>query len=114
MMMLTTTVMMIDQIEIWATQTTKRMQAEHNRLGNTPATLPVLEIQWGKKFARIVRREPAIEHSGSAYAFIEIATGNILKASGWKAPAKGVRGHIADEDGSWGKGVNYYGAAYRY
>lgn len=33
-------------------------------------------------------------YSRSVYCFIEKATGNILKAAGWAAPAKGVRGSI--------------------
>jgi hypothetical protein len=32
--------------------------------------------------------------SRSVYCFVEKATGNILKAAGWKAPAKGARGNI--------------------
>ncbi len=32
--------------------------------------------------------------SRSVICFVEIATGNVLKAASWAAPAKGVRGHI--------------------
>ncbi len=34
--------------------------------------------------------------AGSIHAFIEIATGDIFKPAGWKAPAKGARGNVTD------------------
>jgi len=33
-------------------------------------------------------------HGRSVYCFVEKATGNVLKAAGWKAPAKGARASI--------------------
>ena len=33
------------------------------------------------------------------HSFVEVATGNVLKAAGWKAPAKHARGNIWDDDG---------------
>jgi hypothetical protein len=49
-------------------------------------------VERGPKNARFV-----IESGGqrSVLLFVELETGNILKAAGWKAPAKGVRGNIA-------------------
>lgn len=47
----------------------------------------------GRKNARIVVDEG---HTRSAWGFVDLATGNILKADGWKAPARGVRGNIAN------------------
>lgn len=35
--------------------------------------------------------------AGSIHAFIDIATGDIFKPAGWKAPAKGARGNIRDQ-----------------
>lgn len=55
------------------------------------------------RYLRVVRRDvdhktgQPIENSGSVHAFIDKTTGNVLKAAGWKAPAKGVRGNIHDE-----------------
>ena len=36
--------------------------------------------------------------AGSIHAFIDIATGDIFKPAGWKAPAKGARGNIRDQN----------------
>lgn len=61
----------------------------------------------GKKFIRIV----ASQYNGksrSAFAFIDIATGDVLKPDGWKRPAKGARGNIYTEN----LGIGAYGALY--
>ena len=34
----------------------------------------------------------------SIHAFVDIVTGDLLKAAGWKKPAKGARGNVADAD----------------
>lgn len=53
-----------------------------------------LEIQYGKKYARIVRKDSRLQ-GGSAWGFVDMTTGAILKAAGWKAPAKNfARGNI--------------------
>lgn len=49
----------------------------------------------GRKNTRIVREAHG---QRSVYCFIENETGNILKAAGWKAPAKGVRGNLLTVD----------------
>lgn len=77
----------------------------------------VIDVEVGRKFARIVRRDqwPDQEPSnGSAHCFIDLANGNILKADGWKRPAPQVRGNIFKEDFDIGvgKAVGEYGAAY--
>lgn len=51
----------------------------------------------GPKFTRIVMSTPSYNgHPGqrSVHAFVENATGDLLKAAGWKAPAKGRRGNL--------------------
>lgn len=70
---------------------------------------PVLSIDAGRKYHRIVRTEGS---GRSVYCFIDISTGDVLKAAGWKAPAKGVRGSIYSSD-IIGYGVTPYGAVYR-
>ena len=41
-----------------------------------------------------------IVHAGSAYCFVDYATGDVLKCAGYKAPAKHARGNIfSDKDG---------------
>jgi hypothetical protein len=54
---------------------------------------PGVEIMMGRKFARIVRTGVG---ERSAYGFIDLANGDLLKADGWKQPAKGKRGNIRD------------------
>lgn len=59
----------------------------------------------GKKFARIV------EDNGcqrSAFCFVDLATGDILKTDGWKRPAPKPRGHIRNGSSD----LTPYGAQY--
>jgi len=53
-----------------------------------------LDCEVGKRFIRLVTGEPGHRH---VHAFVEIATGDLLKAAGWKAPAKGARGNLIDD-----------------
>jgi len=46
----------------------------------------------GKKYARLVTQLNGSNRS--AMGFIDLTTGDILKADGWKAPAKHARGNI--------------------
>jgi hypothetical protein len=61
-------------------------------------------IEAGKKFARFV-----IETAGQRCVlfFVELETGNILKAAGWKAPAKGIRGNVETTKPQAGTGWTY-------
>lgn len=64
-----------------------------------------LKAQRGSKYVKVIRE-------GSVHCFVEIATGNILKAASYKVPAKGTRGSIYAED--FGAScMNAYGADYR-
>jgi hypothetical protein len=49
----------------------------------------------GKKYAKIIH----INSSGqkSAHAFVDLNTGDVYKSASWKAPAKGVRYNLIDE-----------------
>ena len=55
----------------------------------------VFTMEEGKKFIKIVRG--SVSGSKSVHGFIDKATGDVLKAAGWKAPAKGARGNIFDQ-----------------
>ncbi len=53
----------------------------------------------GRKYIRIVHEYvmPGQQASGrgrSVHCFIDAETGDLLKAAGWKAPAKGARGNL--------------------
>jgi hypothetical protein len=57
-------------------------------------TPPVLSIDKGKRYARIVRTGNG--DSRDVYGFVDMTNGDLLKAAGWKGPAKGVRGSVLD------------------
>jgi hypothetical protein len=70
---------------------------------NTEADIPhgyVWEMDTpGKRFVRIVMSTHTDPTTGerrgrSVHAFVDLATGDLLKAAGWKAPAKGPRGNL--------------------
>lgn len=47
----------------------------------------------GQKYIRIVQKTK-LGTGRSVHCFIDAATGDILKAASWKAPAKGARGNL--------------------
>lgn len=46
----------------------------------------------GRKFIKIVREREG--QARSVFAFVEVETGKLVKAAGWKAPAKRVDGSL--------------------
>ena len=62
----------------------------------------------GVRYARIVI---AGQVSRSVYCFIDLENGDILKAEGWKKPAKHARGNLGTPSG-WNTAVTAYGGAY--
>jgi hypothetical protein len=65
-----------------------------HRVGSTAGPKLAVDSQ-GKRYVRIVEIDP--HHGGrSAWAFIDVATGDILKPDGYKRPAKHARGNIFD------------------
>jgi len=64
-----------------------------------------MRFERGVKFARIVKKDGGQE---SVYCFVRLDDGAILKAAGWKAPAKHARGNIANGAAD----VGVYGPAY--
>lgn len=58
---------------------------------------PTFDAEYGRKYARIVETRHG-GSGGSVYCFIQLDNGDILKAAGWKAPAKGKRGNIWNDD----------------
>lgn len=71
----------------------------------TYAPAPVASVEYGRRFAKVM--------SGTRiHTFIDLGTGDILKAATYKAPAKnGVRGNIFAAD--FGESViNWHGAKY--
>ena len=66
--------------------------------GFTFSDPPVVTVDYGKKYARIVKNDQ-LNGGRSVHTFVNLLNGDILKSGGWKAPApNGVRGNIFDTD----------------
>ena len=78
------------------------------RMGYNTDNKPEYSYTMGKKYARLVV-EP-YPGQKSVWCFVNVENGDVLKAAGWKGPAKGVRGNIYDKK-SW-KGFSEYGPQY--
>ena len=75
-----------------------------------PEYHPTLSIgPRGRRYARIVRTDGGT--SRSVHCFVDRTNGNVLKAAGWKGPAKHARGNIFNADGG-SSGVSQYGGTY--
>lgn len=61
--------------------------AEHRK----PA---LFTVQSGQKFDRIVQTQDGDSYGGAVHAFVEKSTGKLVKAAGWKAPAKLKSGEL--------------------
>lgn len=74
----------------------------------------VITLEAGPKYVRVVRQEKQLGSgditSRSVYCFIQKDNGDILKAAGWKAPAKTARGNIFNTEQLQGCGP--YGVQY--
>lgn len=59
--------------------------------------IPTIEVmfKFGQRYARLVRVSPG---ERSAYGFVDMTNGDLLKAAGWRGPAKGRRGGIRDSN----------------
>lgn len=68
---------------------------------------PSLSAERGRRYIRIVSDNGC---QRSAFGFVDASNGDVLKADGWKRPAKGSRGHIADERTGTGR-IRWTGVA---
>lgn len=83
-----------EQLETFRAKLQNHCQRLYAEMGFTLHP-PTIELQVSPKYARIVRKSP----DSSVYGFIEMSTGNIYYAAGWKAPQKNkVRGNILEEN----------------
>jgi len=58
---------------------------------------PIIKLERGHRYVRIVKTD-ASAHDRSAFGFIDTTNGDVLKAAGWKAPAKNfARGNVYDD-----------------
>jgi hypothetical protein len=68
-----------------------------------------LVVEKGRKYHKIVCTDVS---SRSVFGFVDVESGDILKAATWKAPAKGARGNLYQPE-TWASAVTPYGMAYR-
>ena len=80
---------------------------------------PELKVKLGSRYAKVTRVRGKLVAAESVYFFVDLSNGDLLKAASWKAPAKGARASLFDEDlgisavgphGAGYAGVNYTGA----
>jgi hypothetical protein len=76
-----------------------------------------IEIDGGVKYQRISvitrhKNTAGVVTDGqrSVYCFIDLSNGDILKAAGWKAPAKGARGNIFNDNCDVGTRADMHGS----
>lgn len=58
---------------------------------------PQLSTTQGRKYIRVVKKDYE-DQGGSVYGFVDIETGTVLKANGWKTPNPKPYGNIYDDD----------------
>jgi hypothetical protein len=79
---------------------------ENGHIGKPPR----FTVENGSKFTRIVENKTDFGGGKSVYCFIDRSNGDILKAAGWKAPAKGARGSIFNPNCDVGVKATVYGS----
>jgi hypothetical protein len=84
---------------------------DHIAFPTCPANWRILEVTLGTKYARLVARGEVSNTSRSAYGFIDLSNGDILKADGWKKPARRARGNIrvGNVENGWNYAIRAYG-----
>lgn len=85
----------------------RAISAEYHAKHHPTLKQPTFSAMKGPRYTRVVR-----EDSGrSVYCFVDNTNGDVLKAAGWKAPAKHARGNLNDTHGGL-KFLGPYGPAY--
>lgn len=97
-----------DQLSEWLAKCQKVVDDHHAQ--NFPNIVrTVLSVEPGQKYARIVSSQDG--QNRSAWAFVDLTNGDVLKSDGWKRPAKHARGNLYDASGGTAS-VGPYGPAY--
>lgn len=85
-----------------------RISQEHSAKHFPNNENSVFSYERGQRYIRVVRSDYGAR---SVHCFVDTTTGDVLKAAGWRAPAKGVRGNIFDDKNGLGR-MGPYGTAY--
>ena len=78
------------QIEAFAAKVTQEIKDDPYFADHPAGPDLVITARIGRKYAKLLSN-----NGGAAWAFIDMATGDLLKAASWSAPAKHARGNIA-------------------
>ena len=92
-----TTTQVIERAQVLAETLTKKL---HERWAFSVGRehFEIEKPKANQRFFRIIQVATDTSGSGrSVHAFVEIATGKIVKAAGWKAPAKYSNGELASK-----------------
>lgn len=87
----------------------RRLQALVNTTCTHPINETAISTEIGRRYIRIVRTHVA-SGNRSAWGFVDMKDGSILKAAGWKVPAKHARGSIFNANPL--ENVDQYGPKY--
>jgi hypothetical protein len=80
------------RVQAWA----DALVDSYTRRGGQPAPGQyVIEVEVLRRYWRIVMVNYG---QRSVHAFVDPTTGDVLKAAGWKSPAKGVRYNLLDDE----------------
>lgn len=102
----TTTGTFYDALATFLSTTQARLDAEY-AANYEHVKAPTLSAEFGRKNVRIVASGPGSRY---VYCFVRIADGAVMKADGWKRPAKHARGSIYVGAGQ--DAITTYGAKY--
>jgi len=84
-----------NRIDQFLVELQKRMDAYDTKQNYSANQNDQVAVEFGSRYARVIK---SIGSSRSAYCFVDLTTGDLLKSAGWKAPAKGSRGNIFADD----------------
>jgi hypothetical protein len=88
----------------------EQVTGDHYRATAPSLPLPSFSLEVGQKNIRVVRTDYG--DNRSVHCFVDMATGDVLKADSWKRPAKGPRGNIRNADNGRGA-LTPYGTYYK-
>ncbi len=100
----------VKRVEVESNEDLNRMYpkfSDGDANGHNPSK--TFSVTFGRKYAKIMSRD----FNGSSsyvWGFVNMVTGDLLKAASWKAPAKHARGNI--ETASYGNNYVWTGPNY--
>lgn len=87
----------IERAQVLATTLTEKYHAQWEFARKSGEHFEVEMPRKGQRFFRIVQVYAGHSSGRSVHAFVEIATGKVIKSAGWKAPAKYSNGELASK-----------------